>query len=310
MHDNFYVAHYNYPLQATPEEGPFFQLHTCQRSLFLCLDISALDTVLVKYPEAKVLQNQEAYQKLLSIVCGIESQMMGENEIVHQFKQAYDQFLQSPSRCTHLMKVIEKILKDSKEIRTKYLKGIGTKTYSGIARSIVREKGNKKGDHPVLVLGTGNLSQDMINQFKKTHDIHISGRNDQVLHQLTQEHQLRPLSWGQFERYSNYSFIINTIGTNETLFCHEFFKRWQKLEGPKSFIDFGSPSPVSITDYPKDELFKLDHILKRGVLNETSKREKIHLARKAIVDLSRRRLNYFQRVTPLTSEQSFLRANI
>src|SRR3989338_2551264 len=103
-----YPAHI--PLGFNPT-APYFVLKTCQRTLLINLG----ENEVANLPKGceKVL-GTEAYQYLLEIICGLKSKLLGENEIVNQFKIAYKEYSQHPKRQTRLIVILEKLFKDSK----------------------------------------------------------------------------------------------------------------------------------------------------------------------------------------------------
>ena len=71
-------------------------------------------------------EGQMAYMFLLETICGLKSRMLGENEIVSQFKEAFALYLAKEDKNPYIIQVFEKLFKDAKEIRTKYLDRIGS----------------------------------------------------------------------------------------------------------------------------------------------------------------------------------------
>ena len=72
-----------------------FYLGTCQRTLIAdVLDgKESLEFYLKNLPYA--LNQKDAYQFLLEVVCGIKSKLVGESEIVGQFKEGFEKYLES-----------------------------------------------------------------------------------------------------------------------------------------------------------------------------------------------------------------------
>src|SRR5690606_35521963 len=141
-----------------------FILKTCQRTVIVSLE--AHSDLLNNCTH--VNQGTEAYRYLLEVICGLKSKLVGENEIVGQFKDAYKAYLQNGNRDNRLISILEKLFKDAKEIRSQYLVGLCQKTYSSIARKHIVGKQNAK---QVLILGSGSLAEDLINQFKKKTEV-------------------------------------------------------------------------------------------------------------------------------------------
>jgi glutamyl-tRNA reductase len=123
----------NFPSGYNPEineaNAPFI-LKTCQRTVVLSYGNPPRNI-----PEICEVQNGKlAYQFLLETICGLKSKLIAENEIVGQFKNAYKNFVDNDSKQSELIPILEKLFKDAKEIRSKYLLGISQKTYASIAR--------------------------------------------------------------------------------------------------------------------------------------------------------------------------------
>src|SRR5574343_131888 len=155
-------------------QGPsdFFCLNTCQRVIYLGFKLFPLNH-LEKQVSAEVYSGSKAYHHLLKIICGLESKILGENEIVHQFKTSYGEYLKLPYKDSRLIKVLEKLFKDSKEIRSKHLLNVGQHSYAGITRILLEKKSNSN----VLIVGYGSMSQNVIKVLKKRFNIYVTGRN-------------------------------------------------------------------------------------------------------------------------------------
>ena len=268
-----------------------FVLSTCQRTLVLSFDENP-------YQETQLLDGQEtikglkAYSFLLEIICGLQSKLQGENEIVGQFKTAYREYIKKEQRCSKTLKVIEKLFKDAKEIRTEYLLGLTQKTYSSIARKHIV---NKFKSDSVLILGSGQLAEDLINQFKKKASVYISGRNTEKVSQLAKLHNVEIIPWGYHENLLKFPFIANSIGFKGVLFNEDFFNDWSKRHDKKLFVDLGSPSAVQ-TRFTYDEgVMKLEDVFQEGAIHETQKLNQIEKARTAMVSIAQKRQNVFQK---------------
>lgn len=149
-------SHQSLPLISAP--GPFL-LKTCQRTLIAVMgppDLNLED-------DAPFYQGEEAYRFLLEVLCGLQSRLVGENEIVSQFRRAFQVYLSSPKASSTLQKILEKLFQDGKAIRTQYLRGISQKTYACLARrKFVAQKARS-----LVIVGSGSLAEDLIFQWKK-----------------------------------------------------------------------------------------------------------------------------------------------
>ncbi len=254
-----------------------FLLKTCQRTLVLSMDNLESDT------DAPIVKGKDAYNMLLQIICGLQSKLVGENEIVNQFKQAYKEYTQDPNKCTKLLLILEKLFKDAKEIRSRYLLGLSQKTYSSLTRKHIL--GKHKAE-TVLILGSGQLAEDLINQFKKKCHVFISARNSQKVAALAKTHNIDIIEWKNYDSYKKFAFIANTIGTDkEILFNESFFSEWKGLHFNKTFVDLGSPSCISTPLSANDDVLRLKEIFSEGAIHEEHKLKQIEKAKIALNDI-------------------------
>ena len=158
------ISLYHFPQGAkTPDlnQSDLFILKTCQRTLILGLkqSLSLKKMVHFSLPEGKPLEGIEAYSFLLETICGLKSRLQGENEIANQFKNAFRNYLKSSQKNLFLVSVLEKLLKDSKDIKTDFLGEIGQQSYSSISKKILLQHATSKS---VLITGTGALCHSLI----------------------------------------------------------------------------------------------------------------------------------------------------
>ncbi len=270
-----------------------FVLKTCQRTLVLSYDCDPFENIQLKH-KYESHRGENAYCFLLETICGLKSKLLGENEIVSQFKCAYKDYIEKNQRNSRLMRVLEKLFKDSKEIRSRYLIGISQKTYSSITRKILIQQ--HKADC-VLIIGSGNLAEDLINQLKKKCPIYISARNTQRVRELCETHSLESLPWMHFDLYAKFSHIANTIGANIQLFQPDFFTKWSSNNKEhKAFIDLGSPSVVHSSLSQEDGLYRLENIFDEGAVHEKDKRSKIKKATEAIDSIVEKRSSLLKKI--------------
>jgi glutamyl-tRNA reductase len=269
-----------------------FTLATCQRTLILTLSNNPYKD-LKDVEGHKCLIGLEAYSYLLETICGLKSKLVGENEIVGQFKTAYKDYvsLEKSKRCSKLLTIIEKLFKDAKKIRTEYLLGLTQKTYSSIARKHIV---NKHKADSVLILGSGQLAEDLINQFKKKTNVFISGRNTEKVKQLARLHNVEIVPWGYHGSLLKFPYIANSIGFNGVLFNEDFFADWYSRHDKKLFVDLGSPSAVDTKFSYLDGVMKLDDVFKEGAVHETQKLDQIEKARMAMKSIAIKRLDVFK----------------
>ncbi|MFL5783658.1 MAG: hypothetical protein ACJ76H_03540 [Bacteriovoracaceae bacterium] len=257
-----------------------FILSTCQRTMVLAMNHEPLRHC-ENLPAHELVMGEEAYLYLLETICGLKSKLIGENEIVGQFKEAYKLYAATTFKDTKLLTILEKLFKDAKDIRTQYLIGISQKTYASLTR---RHFQRARALH-VVIVGSGMLAEDLINQLKKKVRVSICARNSERVNELASFHKISVIPWENRHELVNESYIANTIGAGEILFDEEFFASWEK----GLFVDLGSPSVVSTTLGVADGVVRLQDIFEEGAVVETQKEQQITLARAAMIAITTKR---------------------
>jgi hypothetical protein len=100
-----------------------------------------------------------AYRILLQLACGLESEIAGETEILGQMKDAWRTFEQSrPEDAARLRPWVQRLLQETKEIRSEYVVGLGSATYGSLARRLL----GVPGEGTTLLLGAGQLAESVL----------------------------------------------------------------------------------------------------------------------------------------------------
>ncbi|GAB4010160.1 MAG: hypothetical protein Fur0010_02210 [Bdellovibrio sp.] len=263
------------------DHADHFVLKTCQRVLVIGYKEIAFDLSL--RPRQKLIST-EAYTFLLETLCGLKSRLLGESEIVCQFKDHYNYYRQQDYSNSIVCTTLEKSFQDAKKIRTQFLKNIGMQSYAGLSRLLLHAFQQKE----ILIIGSGRLAKDLVKVLNKHHPLVICARNAEKARQLEQ----KTIEWNELENCSSYPIIVNTVGADEILFDQEFFDRWSKhLETERLFIDLGSPSVLRTTYMREQKVFKLSDLFELGEALDLSKDRKIKAAKEACQTEAIRRLS-------------------
>lgn len=94
-----------------------------------------------------------AYRLLLEILCGLQSPMIGETQVVAQFKG----FLADlPPEHAWIRRTGQRLLADARQVRTTHLQGLGARSYGSAVRGCIGPS------DAVVLVGTGKLAGDII----------------------------------------------------------------------------------------------------------------------------------------------------
>lgn len=107
----------------------------------------------ISLERARRLSEGEAYRMLLEILCGLQSPMVGETQVMGQFKA----FLATLDRDhAWLGRLGQRLLGDARDVRTKYLQGLGSRSYGSAVRR------HLTGCQHAVLIGTGKLAGEVL----------------------------------------------------------------------------------------------------------------------------------------------------
>jgi Glutamyl-tRNAGlu reductase, N-terminal domain len=129
--------------------------------------------------DAEHYAGAEGYRFLLLLACGLESEIAGETEILGQIKQSWRDYEgANPQRASALRPWMQRLLQDTKEIRSEYVVGLGSATYGSLVRRLL---GGTTG--ATLMLGAGQLAETIL-PYLEAPELLIHNRNSARAHAL------------------------------------------------------------------------------------------------------------------------------
>lgn len=285
-----------------PKNGELFILETCQRTLVLGYNFVPFHHIDHDHGNMETYVSDKAYAYLLETICGLKSKLLGENEITSQFKKSYTDYLAGGVRNSQIMSILEKLFMDAKKIRTSFLKEIGQQTYAGIARKLLRSSTH---EDDVLILGSGQLAEDLIKLLSRHHTIYISARNQTKLFELKEKYteaNIVLVQWDDQSRWAEFPHIMNTIGTKSYSMNHDFFLNWTANQRGL-FVDLGSPCMINTPFNTRENVYRLEDIFEFGKILNENKQQKVQSAHAAIETLVQKRINSFALSLPFGWEE-------
>ena len=162
---------------ARPLPGPnghsWFQFKTCLRNILIgpredlgfCIQLD----------QDEIFEGDKAYQFLLEVICGLHSSLLGETEILGQFKNAVLNFDFPDSHFgIELRKFFQAMFEDAKKIRSQYLNDLGSQSYG----SILRKDLKRTGETEIHIIGAGHLCEEILPWLAKDGiTLHLHVRN-------------------------------------------------------------------------------------------------------------------------------------
>jgi glutamyl-tRNA reductase len=255
------------------EVTEFFVLSTCNRTEIYGFtnQSSNLSNLLCSQTKGSLKQfNEIAYIKngfkaiehLFNVAAGLDSQILGDYEIVGQIKQAMKFSKEHHFIGAYLDRLVNGVLQCSKSIRTSTALSGGTVSVSFAAVKYIKEKIVLIKDKKILLLGTGKIGRNTCKNlvdYLETKNITLINRTEEKAAELANELGLQYASMGELQKYIHESDII-LVATNSVepvILASHLINSGQKL-----IIDLSIPYNVekSAQDLPSITLVNVDEL--------------------------------------------------
>lgn len=134
-------------------------------------------------PGQEVFRGVDAYRMLLEVVCGLHSPIIGETEVMGQFREfcAKSDFPATPWGY-FLRQMTHDLLTDAKRIRHQHLHNQGSQSYGSLAARYL------KGIPSVVFLGAGKLVKEMLPWLVAQAEVTVANRSRRSAEVLREEH--------------------------------------------------------------------------------------------------------------------------
>ncbi|TGK85166.1 glutamyl-tRNA reductase [Leptospira bourretii] len=196
MWSNLILLHSNDPVGNPLDDDGLEVWQTCQRNIaFGDRRLFPIAETERFYKGYEVFHGFEAYRFLLEVVSGLRSKLFGESEIQAQFRDRFrEEKVTESTFALSLLRLRDQILEHTKQIRSKYLTGLGRQTYGSIAESYLQKHNS------VTLLGTGKLATSILPYLiSKGKDVRLIGRNQTKLNELQKEFPITTHHWEDYQ---------------------------------------------------------------------------------------------------------------
>jgi len=132
------------------------------------------------------LTGRAAALHLFEVASGIDSQLLGENEIFGQVKDAYAAAQAAGSTGAVLNRVFQKAFQAAKHVRTHTAISAGTVSIANVAVELAADIFGSLADAKVLILGTGEIGNLTAKAFasRGAADLAVAGRRPEVASEI------------------------------------------------------------------------------------------------------------------------------
>ncbi|RJP61832.1 MAG: glutamyl-tRNA reductase [Candidatus Auribacter fodinae] len=218
------------------------------------------------------LVDEEAVRHLFRVVCGIDSQVLGETQIIAQIRSAWECAQELDLSCPFLDKLIQSSLIVARRVHAKTAISQGNVSVSAVAMKKCRDHFQNLNDKKVLILGAGKVARMMVSYLKKDnmHAIFVANRTYETAVELANLCHGEAIRFDLLsERIRDVDIIISSTSAPHILIKHQqILEVMKKRNKPLFMLDLGVPRDIepSIRYLSGISLYDLDDL--KSVVDE------------------------------------------
>jgi len=213
---------------------------------------------------AYIKQGEEAIQHLFNVASGLDSQILGDYEIIGQIKQAAKFSKQQGFVGTFLERLINTVLQSSKIVKSQTALSGGTVSVSFAAIQFLLDNGANVSDKKIVLLGTGKIGRNTCKNlvdYLHTTNITLINRTPDKAIELADELGVQNASFEEAGKCINEADIV-IVATNAEQ--PVIMKADLENSNPKILIDLSIPNNIdpSAKELPHITLVNVDDLSK------------------------------------------------
>ncbi len=218
---------------------------------------------------ANILTGEEALLHLFRVASGLESQILGDFEIIGQIKKAFTRFKKEKKYPNlYLERAINTAIQVSKKIKNQTGISNGATSVSYAAVQYVLQQFQDARNKSILLIGTGEIGQNTIENFVKhipAQSISITNRTAENAKKISEKFRVNTLPFEKIqENILEYDIVIVATGASQPIIHSDWYIR-ESLTPMKELyciLDLSIPCNVekSIGQIPGISLVDIDSL--------------------------------------------------
>ena len=205
---------------------------------------------------------------MCKVASGIDSQVLGEQEIFGQFKKAIEVARHADIAKPSLLSFTKKVIEIVKKVRTQTNIGLNPLSVSGLSLNLVKNIFEEPENQNVLILGAGSLAHAIIDDLikKGITNIRAVNRSKKII-KINDDHEIVPSSLNTLHRELEFAdIVIASVTTDLPLIGKGSIEKALKVRRnkPMLLIDLAVPRNIEeeIKNIEQAYLFSIDDIEK------------------------------------------------
>jgi glutamyl-tRNA reductase len=256
-------------------------------------------------------QGEDAVKYLFKVTCGLDSIIVGEDQILSQIKKTYLKALEDKETCSEINKIFNNAISVGKKFRAESGVASNPLSLEGIATRFIKSHFDRIDDKKVFLIGTGDLSQALLYIFRKegVKDIIITNRTTHKSRIVKQKFDVETVEFEKkYEVINNSDIIVSATSAPHYIIKFNELKNYLNIEKPRFFLDLAVPRDIEeeVKSLKGVNLYNLDDLW-TAYNNNVEKRSEISEKHLYLLDeqlkecnewFEKRRENFFSKEQP------------
>ena len=228
----------------------------------------------------EVCENKDAYEHLLKLTSGLESLVVGEEQILGQIKESISVARQTRASGKRLNKLFDRSIRIGTRIRNSTGIGRGGISLGSMAVKLAEENVDDIKSKHVLLIGTGEAATMVAKSLKKRgYAFNVTSRTVERSIGFSQTLGGNPIKFEEvLSGFSNYEIIF--VATTAPYFLVTFDKMKDAIKNKKSgvmILDLSNPRTVDekVATIPGIKLMNIDQIAEMIDKNMKKRKDKV-----------------------------------
>lgn len=226
-----------------------------------CKTIGVSLTEFMQY--VNILKHEEALNHLFRVAAGLESQIIGDFEIIGQIKNAYHRFKKEKKNSNpFLERAINSAIQISKRIKNETGISNGAASVSYAAVHYILKNQPQISDKNILLLGVGEIGQNTVENLVKhvyNPKVKIANRTSDKAEKIAEKYKIPHIEFENFqEELAQTDILIVATGAQHPIINKSHFPNGKET----LVIDLSIPNNVekNITENPNVSLVNVDQL--------------------------------------------------
>jgi len=214
----------------------------------------------------KDYEGTEAVHYLLRVICGLDSIIKGEDQILVQLKKAYFEALDKETTSSFLNIIFNQAIETGKRFRAESKINEKNISLDSIAVKFIKTKFESLEDKKVFVIGVGDLSQSILALLHKMNNCHLTMTNRSLKKSIELQKVFPDVQTAEFsEKYNiikNMDIVISATSAPHLIIEKAKIEDILNDGKKRFFLDLAVPRDIeiSIGEFENVSLYHLEDI--------------------------------------------------